>query len=61
MEEIKYCLKYENKQYTINKLKVNSIDDQNSIFNSIEDIFVFLFDSNEKLSFFDIFAMKKSI
>ena len=57
MEEIKYCLKYENKQYTINKLKVNSIDDQNSIFNSIEDIFVFLFDSNEKLSFFDIFKI----
>ena len=57
MGDTKYYLKYENNQYIITELKRNFIDNQSSIFNSIEDIFVFLFDSTEKLSFLDIFKI----
>ena len=60
MENIKYCLKNEDFKYIIVKVDLNSFDNiykDYNMFDNVEDMFAYMFNSDDKLSFLDIFKI----
>ena len=60
MENIKYCLKNEDFKYIIVKVDLNSFDNiykDYNMFDNVEDMFAYIFNSDDKLSFLDIFKI----
>ena len=60
MGNIKYCLKNDNDKYVIKKINsnfLNNMYESYDVFDNVEDMFVHMFNLNDKLSFLDIFKI----